>query len=161
MSEFTFTEVSRRHPPGEQRTQPREEPALPPAHSGQGLGVQIVGLDPAPRQERPGGCPPPPHLGQGTGVSVHTHPAMPRQLSACEVPLSCAGDMHTAHGKQFRRLHEQAWAAVKGSRSVSAEASMRPMAGGHVHGGARMGTRCARTCPVSPDPGSCNLSPRC
>lgn len=39
MSEFTFIEA----PPGEQKTQPREEPALLPAQEGQGLGVRMVG----------------------------------------------------------------------------------------------------------------------
>lgn len=40
MSKFTFTEM----PPGEQETQPREEPALLPAHARRGLGAEMVGL---------------------------------------------------------------------------------------------------------------------
>ena len=39
MSEFTFIEAS----PGEQKTQPREEPAPLPAQEGQGLRVRMVG----------------------------------------------------------------------------------------------------------------------
>lgn len=85
MSKFTFTEA----PPGEQKTQPREEPALLPAPGGQGLGVQIVRLDPVPQKELGDSS----RLGRGAGVFVHTHPVMFSEFSACEVPLSCA--LHT------------------------------------------------------------------
>lgn len=157
-----MSSLSRRHPRRAENTAQRgARPPSSPQPAGAGSADSGAGPSTTARKTRGMPTPPPRHLGQGTGVSVHTHPAMPRQLSACEVPLTCAGDMHTAHGKQFRCLHEQAGVAVRGSRSVSAEASMRPMAGGHVRGGARVGTRCARTCPVSPDPGSCNRSPRC
>lgn len=50
MSEFTFTEA----PPGEQKTQPREEPAGSQPPGGRG-GVPRVGLDPALHKQLGGG----------------------------------------------------------------------------------------------------------